>query len=115
MPREMGKYWDAREKMFEIERVMEWQKWIKELPILPFKSGWKIKIIPPTAGAIVRFRVFNTDESQEISVYFDAYNILGSWGCPYWEIYPAENGDVERFVKDDVEGLIDGITRALGK
>ena len=36
-------------------------------------------------------------------------------GSPYWEIYPAANGDVERYKMEDVDGLLDGLERALEK
>jgi hypothetical protein len=96
------------EARYRIERNEEWRRWMDEIPAIEFPAGWKIKVIPPSVGAIVRFK------ANDISVYLDCYNKLGLWDGPYWEIYPAEDGDTERYGMADVEGLLDGLTRAMG-
>ena len=103
---------EAQGKMFEVGNEMEWSKWHKELPAIPFKEGWKVKIVPPFGGAIVRFLVFNNDESKQASIYFDAYNLLGCGGKPYWEVYPYQN-DVGRVPMNDVDGLLEMISEAI--
>lgn len=40
---------------YKIEETYEYKKWCKEIPALHFKNEWNVKIIPPFAGAIVRF------------------------------------------------------------
>lgn len=96
----------------EMEREFEWDKWRNLIPALPFKEGWKIRIIPPSGGAIIRFRVIF--ENSDISVYLDAYDHLGVMGkLPYWEIYPAADGDCERFGMTSTDELIAGIQASI--
>ena len=98
----------------DMERSFEWGKWNKEIPFIPIYKDWEIKIIPPFSGAVVRFLV-REPGGDDISVYLDCYDILGCYGSPYWEIYPAADGDVERYKMEDVDGLLDGLERALEK
>jgi hypothetical protein len=72
----------------QCEETFEWMKWTKELPFLSFPSDWDVQITPPSVGAIVRFRARKRGKTKEVSVYFDAYNLLGHCGGPYWEAYP---------------------------
>lgn len=37
------------------EEFHEYRKWANELPALHFDKEWDVKIIPPFAGAIIRF------------------------------------------------------------
>ena len=92
-----------------IEREDEWDKWRNEIPEIEFDPGWKVRVIPPLVGAIVRFRV------NGISVYLDCYARLGIWDGPYWELYPAEDGDTERYSMHDMDGLLDGLRRAIAR
>ena len=95
----------------EYHREMESDKWRLGIPFLKFPENYEIKVIPPFAGAVVRFKVRFND--REISVYLDCYDMLGFVNEPYWEIYPSTNGDVARFVMNDVKGLIDEIKNTL--
>ena len=61
------------------------------------------KIIPPFAGAIVRFMIDKGD--KHVSVYLDCYDNLGCFGSPYWEIYPYEE-DVYRTSMENVDDLM---------
>ena len=90
----------------KIEHSEEWDKWSCEIPEIEFPAGWKVRIIPPRTMAIVRFVV------NGISVYLDCYARLGHMPGPYWEIYPAEDGNTERYAMEDVKGLLDGLKRA---
>lgn len=85
----------------------EWMRWTKEIPAISFPSEWKIQMRPPATGAIVRFSV------NDISVYLDCYSRLGCYDGPYWELYPSEDGDPERFAMMNVDGLLDGLRRAM--
>lgn len=98
----------------EMEDSFEWGKWMNEIPFIPIYKDWEIKVIPPFCGAVVRFLV-REPGGDDISVYLDCYDILGRFGSPYWEIYPAADGDVERYKMEDVDGLLDGLERALEK
>jgi hypothetical protein len=90
----------------EIETKDEWDRWMREIPEIVFPEGWKIRMRPPMAGAIVRF------DCNGISVYLDCYGRLGAMDQPYWEIHPSEDGDCERFYMNDIKGLLDGLERA---
>lgn len=65
-----------------------------------FKEEWDVKIIPPFAGAIIRFVVRH--KNKIVSVYFDGYSNLGfvydeqGQPIPYWEAYPI-NSDIMRY------------------
>lgn len=98
----------------EMEGSFEWEKWRNEIPFIPIYKDWEIKVIPPFCGAVVRFLV-REPGGDDISVYLDCYDVLGCFGSPYWEIYPAADGDVERYKMEDVDGLLDGLERALEK
>ena len=98
-------------KRAEVEYSEEWEKWRYEIPYIKFDKEWEIKVIPPFAGAIVRFIVRSGDSS--ISVYLDCYDKLGCFGEPYWEMYPHKNGDVYRVRMNNVEELVNQIRESL--
>lgn len=98
----------------EVESIQEYTKWAKEIPYIPIKNDWEIRMVPPFGGAIVRFVVRRKGEEQkEVSVYLDCYSRLGAWNEPYWEIYPCK-GDTYRCRMKDIEDLVDAIDFALG-
>jgi len=93
-------------KNLDCAREYEWDKWRGEIPAIKFKSEWEVKVIPPFAGAIVRFVV------NGVSVYLDCYDILGCFGEPYWEIYPYE-GDTYRCKMNNVDELLEAIQHSI--
>jgi hypothetical protein len=93
------------------DQEYESNKWMKEIPFIPFKQNWKVKPIPPFGGAVVRFFV-SLDEINYISVYLDCYSMLGACDTPYWEIYPY-NDDTYRCGINDVDKLVNAIDHAL--
>jgi hypothetical protein len=95
---------------FEYEEQMEHKKWMKEIPYIQFPPEWQVKIIPPIAGAVVRFLV--QKDGAEVSVYLDCYDNLGCYGSPYWEVYPCE-GDCFRCDMDDTKSLLNAITKSI--
>ena len=97
-------------KIAEYHRLMETDKWSKEIPKIAFKSDWEVKITPGFAGAVVRFRVYKGD--AEVSVYLDCYDQLGCYGEPYWEVYPHEN-DVYRCDMANVDELLKAIEQSI--
>ncbi len=101
---------DRTTSCFKTEELMEYHKWIKEIPYISFPKGWRVQISPPFAGALVRFRVEHNN--KYISVYLDAYEHLGYYGKPYWEIYPYD-GDTYRCDMENVDELIKAIKHSL--
>jgi len=103
----------------DYERAFDQRGWIKKIPSIQFPQDWLITIIPPFAGALIRFCVATQkNPEKEISVYLDCYSMLGYYDdpCePHWEIYPNCEGDNERFAMNDVDALIGGINAALSK
>jgi hypothetical protein len=105
---------NAQRKLYEIERDFEWREWSRKIPPLMFPHDWLIRIIPPFAAAMIRFMVSHANNPTEsVSVYLDCYETLGCCSEPYWEIYPSEDGDTERYLIHDTGNLIDGIRDAL--
>jgi len=100
-----------RKLIYDHELKMEYHKWITKIPYINFPSNWQVQITPPFAGAVVRFRVKN--DYREISVYLDCYDILGYYGKPYWEIYPASDQDIFRCDMEDVDTLLKEIKLSL--
>lgn len=92
------------------EKIMESGKWISEIPYLNFKPEWQVKVIPPFAGAVIRFIIKNGEKT--ISVYLDCYNKLGCYNKPYWEIYPYLD-DTFRCDMSDTESLLEAITKSF--
>lgn len=106
----------------QIEKEFEWGKWQNEIPSIQFPPTWKIQIIPPFSGAVVRFVVrpetissFKDAIENDIyvSVYLDCYNNLGFFGEPYWEIYPDKNDENSRFKMADIKNLLKAIDQSL--
>lgn len=104
---------ERHEALVKMSVAFEWDKYIAIIPEITFPDGWRIQIIPPYAGAIIRFRAFFND--KEISVYLDGFNILGYYKCendkesvPYWEAYPID-GDTFRCNMKDVDELINAM------
>lgn len=110
----MRDIFESQLKYYELERDFEWQKWSTKIPAIQFPSHWYVKVIPPFAAAMIRFRVSLDGSSRDVSVYLDCYGTLGGMpDKPYWEIYPAAGGDTERFSLLDVKGLLEAIGKAL--
>ena len=104
--------YSAITKVYEVEEIMEYNKWMKEIPFIKFKSDWEVKITPPFAGAVARFRV--RKNGVEISIYLDCYDKLGCFGEPYWGIYP-HGEDVFRCKMNDTEALLKAIEESLSQ
>jgi len=95
---------------YKLEQEEKWREWCQKIPTIQFPANWKIQIIPPFGGAMIRF-IVNIGEIST-SVYLDVYENLGFYGSPYWEIYP-HCGDIDRVDMDDVEGLLKSIRESL--
>lgn len=98
--------------LYEYDRVMDTRGWGRRIPFLDFPEGWKIKVIPPFGGAVIRFLVSEDGESW-VSIYMDGYENLGYFGGePYWEVYPVD-GDVGRVELDETDALLEMIGESL--
>ncbi|MEM6483814.1 MAG: hypothetical protein AAF662_02350, partial [Pseudomonadota bacterium] len=84
-------------------------RWMNEIPDITFDEGWRIRVIPPFAGAVARFRV-----NEHTSVYLDCYDDLGCVGQPYWEVHPVD-GDVGRALMNEVDELLDLIRQSVSE
>ena len=103
---------DQDKALNDMHRLFEWTKWMKEIPEIPMKRGWKIRVIPPFGGAIVRFEIIRGKD--RVSVYLDAYDKMGCMDRkPYWEIHPSDSGDCERFWMNEVKELSNAISKSL--
>jgi hypothetical protein len=94
-----------------VEQNEKWTEWIDKIPFITFPSEWKVQIIPPYAGAMVRFKV-KKGSNDFISIYLDCYENLGYFGAPYWEVYPYD-GDTYRIEMANTKKLIRIISEAL--
>jgi len=97
-----------------IEELMGWRFWMENIPFIQFPSEWKVKIIPPFAGAIIRFKIQKEGIDFEVSVYLDCYDVLGYYGSPYWEVSP-HLGDTQRISMDNVDGLLKTIEECFSE
>lgn len=99
--------------IYDYSDLMEHQEWIKEIPYLSFPTEWKIKMVPPFMGALVRFYI--QFKEAHVSIYLDCYDHLGYVGEPYWEIYPDKAGENDRYLMNDTEGLLKAISDSINE
>lgn len=98
---------EAITKRNDVERNEKWNYISGSIPTLNFKEEWNVKIIPPFAGAIIRFKIMRND-IMVCSVYLDFYDRLGCYGAPYYELYPFEN-DIKRYALNETDELMKDI------
>lgn len=91
----------ARINCCDIERALEYERWMRILPYIKWPVGWEVKAVPPLGAKLVRYWVKNGD--SVISIYLDCHNLSGYMPWPFWEIHPVE-GDVARCKWDDIDG-----------
>ena len=97
----------------KVEEKQGWREEIDSIPFIQFKETWKVKVIPPTGDAIVRFLVV-LPSGVEKSVYLDGRNSLGYWpNGYYWEVYHPNkddnSGDCTRCNMEDIDQLLEMI------
>lgn len=101
----------------KVELNEKWKDWSRKIPPLHFEPEWNIAIIPPFAGALVRFVV--SYNNKEVSVYFDGYSNLGYMynrndePLPYWEIYPDKYGMNKRYSMNETDKMMADIEEIL--
>lgn len=94
-----------------VEYHENWRDYSNLVPELNLDSEWRIKILPPWGGALIRFIISYKDCT--VSTYFDAHNRLGCMLEPYWEIYPNRDGECSRFLIKESDQLVDAIRESL--
>jgi len=110
----MGDYASKILKRANVERDEDWRGASAAAADLTFQSNWKVRIIPPWAGAMARFVV--SKGHKKVSVYFDTDDRLGIMGKkPYYEIYPAADGDTARFTPDEADEMMLAIRKSLNR
>ncbi len=86
-----------------------------EIPQLKFPAHWLVRVIPPLRSAVVRFKIAHEENpSEQVSIYLDCYDMLGSYGEPYWELYP-HGEDTFRCAMKDTDALLEAIGESLSK
>lgn len=100
-----------------VSKAYNWRGWIDKIPYISWPADWKVKALPPFAGAIIRYNVKHKDDhddSRGASVYLDCYDRLGCVGEPYWEVYPIDDdGECGRCMMENVDMLLKFIEAAL--
>jgi hypothetical protein len=97
------------------EKLQESREWSKKIPALHFEREWDVTIIPPFAGAVIRFCI--NYNNKHVSVYFDGYSELGYMfdedekPIPYFEYYDGE--DCHRYYIDESEQMMNDIKEFL--
>jgi hypothetical protein len=108
-------YGDVFVERLKVEQQERWLMLQEEIPYLEFPPGWRVRMVPPFAGAMVRFHVdagHLGEGDERISVYLDWWQRLAFCTHPYWEAYPI-NGDAVRFTLHQTKELIDAIAGEL--
>ena len=72
---------------YEVERAEDWHSWIDKIQPFELRQGYTIKVIPPFAGAVIRFHIGHISSDRTVSIYFDGFDNLGVVGYPYYEAY----------------------------
>lgn len=110
------KSFEAMKKSRELGELLEWRKWMDEMPYLNPKKTWNVKALPPFRGAVTRYEIQDKYTKSTISVFLDCYNILGIWRTeeeepqPYWEVYAVgEDAQIQRFDMEDIEEMEEAI------
>lgn len=104
---EAWQHYEQREHFFNILKL--------EIPSINFPKSWEIEIIPPRQ-ALIRFLVTHKNQVNKtnyVSVYLDSNNTLGSFGEPYWEIFPYKDVDTRRFLLHETKEMIKAIKKTL--
>lgn len=99
----------------QIEQICDYRGQARKLPAFHFDKEWDVLIVPPFAGAIIRFVI--SYNGKYVSVYFDAYSELG-WmydkneqPIPYFEYYDGE--DTYRYLINESEQMMNDIRNFL--
>ena len=98
-----------------IESAENWMEWVDKIPNIKFDSNWLVRVIPPFAGVMARFKVLNPETGYHASIYLDCHERLGMWDGPYWEVYPdtPDGNDTFRCDMNEVDELLKAIRQSI--
>lgn len=105
------------EASHQLEDALDYGRWMRELPFMEIPAGFKIKVVPPWHGAVVRFWIQKADAvdmEKCISVYFDSRNVLGSMDQPYYEAYSIDD-ECQRYFVGEEDKMMADIVRELNR
>lgn len=100
------------------DEIFDVYKWSQKLPYLNFKDDWLVKPMPCRLGALVRFRVTTSKipDWMWVIVYFDAFDLLGVVGEPYWEICWGPRWETTlRFIYGKEDAMMEAIAMAINE
>lgn len=121
-PRGIGNPFGVTLVMSLIEKKLKWREYsfgtdgCERIPFIEFPRKWRVQVVPPMTGAMVRFRVWipGMPKDESISIYLDVNNSLGIYSLegdvPYWEVYPVD-GNTFRCAMADTQALLAAIKR----
>lgn len=95
---------------FEYDRDFKTREITELMPYLKLQPDWEIAVIPPFAGASVRFCI--KKGNAEVSVYADFFRNIGNSNKPYWEVYPYHY-DVFRCYINNTDELLEAIKQSI--
>lgn len=92
----------------KIYHLIDYNKIKHTFPIVKIPEDCKVLFDFGFGGAVTRFRLLNDSETKFISFFLDGANALGfTDGSPYWEMFPTEDGDIDRVKVEDLQTLVD--------
>lgn len=103
--------YEGQRLYFQLSKIYEWDYWREHIPYIQFLSEWKVKAIPPTGGAIIRYNIKDSNDGW-VSIYLDCYNNLGFREHPYWELFPYK-GDCFRCDINETDVLLEAIKESF--
>ena len=121
---------DDRLKRLTLEREEKWNEHSFDMPFFKVPTGFEMKVVAPTGGALTRFKL--RKGSIHFSIYYDINDSLGEVNQPYYELYPlikyeilcdaetlvetlVDNGDTKRYYTTEfnemIQDIIDNTTK----
>jgi hypothetical protein len=102
----------------DLEKAEGWRDMVDKIPYLRLGPSIVVRPVPPVGGAVCRLNLGLLDDRGEmgeewVSVYLDWFGVLACMDEPYWEVYPNEFGENERFDLDDARGVARCIRSSL--
>lgn len=95
---------------YKLEDEENWRDHVNDMPASEIRAGYKIQVLPPFGGALMRFRIIAPDNIV-YSIYFDVNGALGAMNVPYYELYPYsldtdEKDDTKRYYRTEFNDIL---------